>query len=67
MLIEVLVFFSWLNSNELPFMVDKVNGSYHNFNIESCGMMVLRYNGNGIKTQLDTEMQEPKQEDTTIR
>jgi hypothetical protein len=68
-LIEVLAFFSlsWLNSYELPFMVDKVNGKYHKLNIELCGIMVLRYNGSTSKIQLRTKTQVSKQEDTTIR
>jgi hypothetical protein len=68
-LIEVLAFFSlsWLNSYELPFMVDKVNGNYHKLNIELCGIMVLRYNGSTSKIQLRTKTQVSKQEDTTIR
>lgn len=68
-LIEVLVFFSlsWLNSHELPFVVNKVNGRYHKLNIEFCGIMVLRYNGSTRTIQLQTKTQATKQEDTTIR
>jgi hypothetical protein len=68
-LIEVLAFFplSWLNTHELPFMVDKVNGNYHKLNIETCGIMVLRYNGNATHLQLQTKTQSPKREDATIR
>jgi hypothetical protein len=68
-LIEVLAFFSlsWLNSHDLPFMVDKDNGKYHKLNIEIDGNMVLRYNGNTSEFQLQTMAQVFRQEDTTIR
>jgi hypothetical protein len=68
-LIEVLAFFSlsWLNSHDLPFMVDKVNGKYHKLNIRTYGNMVLRYNGITSNNQLQSKTHAPKSEDTTIR
>jgi len=68
-LIEVLAFFSlsWLNSRDLPFMVNKDNGKYHKLNIEIYGNMVLRYNGNTSEFQLQTKAQASRLEDTTLR
>jgi hypothetical protein len=47
-------------------MVDKVNGKYHKLNIEFCGNVVIRYNGNTSKIQLYTKTQASKQEDRAI-
>ena len=68
-LIDVLAFFtfSWLNSHELPFTVNKDSGNYHNINIEFHGIMVLWYNGNNVEFRMHKRSQVSEQEDTTVR
>jgi hypothetical protein len=51
----------------IPSTVHKVNGNYHKLNIETCGNMVLRYNGSIRHIQLQTKTQSPKGEDAAIR